>query len=452
MLPENTKLIIKEPYIKIFQNQNPAIRIDNPFTNIILFHDTLKPIIINTNKESINTLSIHALKEIGNKYFKSKQYKAAVKCYSVALTKNDQDNKYQDLICKLLNNRALCYIQLKNFQKAAKDANKALSMNDSWLKAKYTLCNALIGNKRYKEALNYLKGANLNKHKAFKTLTKTINRKILETSKEFVYDKPKTMQLWEPEIDFVSDSIEVVWINKKKGRGFVAVKDIKKGQLLVRETCFAMGYPVKNWSNYPLKKKQTHFEQNLSLPCTLAVSNNYGFIDMVVTQDYPEKKNENGNVFQNCISVASYNLLSDLMKKFVNGTDVERYKVSLLHDGSNRKGIIPCMDLLKYDELSEDVKVEDIPMLSARKMMQIIEKNCFCCPVESLESQAPRGSGIFIVSSFFNHSSENNNCDNRSYPCKQIIFAVEDIKRGQELTISYYDDYKDRCPFNYNDR
>eukprot|EP01084_Bolivina_argentea_P169109 293177_1 len=262
MLPENTKLIIKEPYIKIFQNQNPAIRIDNPFTNIILFHDTLKPIIINTNKESINTLSIHALKEIGNKYFKSKQYKAAVKCYSVALTKNDQDNKYQDLICKLLNNRALCYIQLKNFQKAAKDANKALSMNDSWLKAKYTLCNALIGNKRYKEALNYLKGANLNKHKAFKTLTKTINRKILETSKEFVYDKPKTMQLWEPEIDFVSDSIEVVWINKKKGRGFVAVKDIKKGQLLVRETCFAMGYPVKNWSNYPLKKKQTHFEQN----------------------------------------------------------------------------------------------------------------------------------------------------------------------------------------------
>ena len=69
---------------------------------------------------------------------------------------DDEKEQDQDLKKKLLNNRGLCYLQINEYQQASNDGIEALKIDNDWIKARYTLCSALYGMKKYKQALSIL--------------------------------------------------------------------------------------------------------------------------------------------------------------------------------------------------------------------------------------------------------------------------------------------------------
>lgn len=111
----------------------------------------------------------------GNKYFARQKYEMAAKFYTAALLKNSKFNdekkettngvalpavparKKNNLQLQLLNNRALCYLQLHEYQLTAIDAKNALEIDKNSFKSKYRLICAYKGIGYYLQALNVLK-------------------------------------------------------------------------------------------------------------------------------------------------------------------------------------------------------------------------------------------------------------------------------------------------------
>lgn len=94
------------------------------------------------------------MKEEGNQCFKSGKTQQAVELYSQAL-EVDPTNKGTN--SKLLQNRALCYNKLKNYQAAIDDCTRALELDPSYTKAKKTKAKALGENGDWEEAVRLLK-------------------------------------------------------------------------------------------------------------------------------------------------------------------------------------------------------------------------------------------------------------------------------------------------------
>ena len=465
ILPINTTIIIKEPYIKLFDSHSVAIRIDNPHTNLIIFDDHLQQKQNLDNDAILNKMDIIKLKENGNRYYKQKYFDIAIKFYSIAINKineNENDNKndddekekkekenQQDFKVKLLNNRGLCYLQSNKYQQAVNDGLEALKIDNKWIKARYTLCSALYGLKRYKQALE-----TLNQHenkdelqaKLLKKLVKDLKDKILKTSKKF-HDFQSKQELVAligiHDADYISDAIQIAWINEKKGRGVIATRDIKSGTFLLRERHFAFGYPINKWKKY----KNANME----------VCEEFG--DYMVNNEL-----RHCQVYHD---ISKVNVVTDVMKK-IKDCKINRYKFSLLFDGSKRKRnkIIPNMDLFRHNELPKDLK--DVPMLSMKNISQICEKNTFSSAhTEECERlmnkysvngtvptslNIPHGSAIYLVASFFNHADGvQHNCLSDGDHMTKIVFASRDIKKGEELCISYFDTFDDKYPFDYND-
>ena len=89
-------------------------------------------------------------KEKGNEYVKLKKYQEALDCYTKAI-EYDSNNEV------FYSNRSLMHNNLGNFQKAIKDAEKALSLKPDYIKAYLRKGNALEGLKKYQEAFNAYK-------------------------------------------------------------------------------------------------------------------------------------------------------------------------------------------------------------------------------------------------------------------------------------------------------
>ena len=87
-----------------------------------------------------------ALKEEGDKYFKSGNYKSAKRYYSNAITKNPSSYPV------LYTNRATCYLHLEKPQKALSDANAAIEINPQWVRGYQRKAEALIALNKSNEA------------------------------------------------------------------------------------------------------------------------------------------------------------------------------------------------------------------------------------------------------------------------------------------------------------
>ncbi len=80
------------------------------------------------------------MKEEGNALFKAGKFQEAVNVYSQAL-EVDPNNKGTN--SKILQNRALCYIRLKDYASAIADCTRALELDPSYTKAKKTKAKAM---------------------------------------------------------------------------------------------------------------------------------------------------------------------------------------------------------------------------------------------------------------------------------------------------------------------
>lgn len=94
------------------------------------------------------------MKEDGNKDYKAGRWSAAVEKYTEALN-IDPSNRGTN--SKILQNRALCLIKLKQYSEAIADCEKAVSLEPSYTKARKTKANALGQSGNWEEAVKVLK-------------------------------------------------------------------------------------------------------------------------------------------------------------------------------------------------------------------------------------------------------------------------------------------------------
>lgn len=98
------------------------------------------------------TTSDEDYKRQGNAYFHNKQYSQAVECYTNAIKKNSGVTTYY-------NNRALCYLKLKNYDHVASDSRRAIEIDPSCVKGYYFLGQAQYEQGKYDESVKALKKA-----------------------------------------------------------------------------------------------------------------------------------------------------------------------------------------------------------------------------------------------------------------------------------------------------
>jgi len=94
------------------------------------------------------------MKTEGNAEYKAGRWAAALEKYAQAL---EVDPLNKGTNSKLLQNRALCRVQLKDYSGAIEDCEKAIAMDPSYTKAKKTKANALGQSGNWEEAVRELK-------------------------------------------------------------------------------------------------------------------------------------------------------------------------------------------------------------------------------------------------------------------------------------------------------
>lgn len=260
-LHQNNTIIIKEPYYKetkILKNKQKVLIVDNIYHNLIL----VKPEIFDDKNDSDDHkdehINIESLKEKGNKYFTLKQYFLAIYCYSQALNNFDSASNHSiELKFKLLCNRSLCFINIKKYSKALIDAENALKLDKSSIKAKFRVITALNYMGKYLQAMKTVKSIDKTKIKSNSILNKFISLeqeiviRYRESMALFQNDKHEKIDFalypsfadpvkWQNVSDYIG-KIKVKYIDKYKGRGIVAAKNIKAGEIILVEKVFAKG-------------------------------------------------------------------------------------------------------------------------------------------------------------------------------------------------------------------
>lgn len=108
--------------------------------------------------------TLDELKQKGNDFFGSKEYESAKDAYSeaISLIKEDEietDQNLKDFASKLYCNRAMCFLNMKQYELCVSDCNKALEFNDKYLKAKIRKFLALKELNKFSEAMQEINSA-----------------------------------------------------------------------------------------------------------------------------------------------------------------------------------------------------------------------------------------------------------------------------------------------------
>ncbi|KAF6815680.1 tetratricopeptide [Colletotrichum sojae] len=90
------------------------------------------------------------MKEEGNQDYKLGRWQSAIEKYTAAL---DVDPSNRGTNSKILQNRALCKIKLKEYDGAIADCERAISLDSTYLKARKTKANALGQAERWEDAV-----------------------------------------------------------------------------------------------------------------------------------------------------------------------------------------------------------------------------------------------------------------------------------------------------------
>ena len=461
ILSKNTIIIIKEPYCKFYKSNEIGIRIDNPMYNITISKQ---------NKKNNKNDSIQTLKQSGNTYFKQNKYWKAITFYSKAIQliqqnqNNDGGDDDDNIKMKLLLNRSLSYLKLNEYNLAYIDAQNAFSINPSCIKVQYRYLSCLTYIGEHQKALSIINGMDLNEincvktRKQFINLAATINRRYNEWIGKFDTNSYQLMaddKKYECVVDYIGN-IQIEMINKTKGRGIIATKDIKCGQLILVEKAFSFGcyYNDNDNDNDNDNKQQTTFIQTFNNENKRVYSGrNQELILNTISKCFP-------------FNYKDYCYDDDDDEGDMNEYDsiqclINKWRLLQLYDGNSVKNtnmnieylfdkqlIINGMDDDKMDKMRKEI-------ISAKTVTDIILNNAFetLMKPENIEyflnesdgdnfdlikNERYCGSGLWIIASLFNHCHEPN-AKRFVYYKTMFIVSQTNIQKGQEITISYVD-------------
>ncbi|BFZ17495.1 hypothetical protein BsWGS_20534 [Bradybaena similaris] len=97
-------------------------------------------------------MSALELRNQGNRLFAARKYDDAINCYTKAIIKNPNTALF-------FTNRALCYLKLRQWEKALLDCQRALEIDRSWVKGHFFMGQSYFEQALYDEAIAALKRA-----------------------------------------------------------------------------------------------------------------------------------------------------------------------------------------------------------------------------------------------------------------------------------------------------
>ena len=368
------------------------------------------------------------LKMQGNTYMQDKQYLKAVKRYTGALTKlpSLEKSSQEDIKNRLitLSNRAEGFLKLGYFYSSLKDCEEILENNKQYLSLlEVTQKDKIIYRKgRCKEQLaNTLEELNKvndiydqmseesKKNFNIETIKKKLNEKKNNiqgkyNKKELLSYEKKCLEIinakkyyldslnkeFENTSYFNKDLIQESF-NKEKGVHYIAKEDIKEGTLLIVEI------PIISIYEEEIKKFSSTFEKFQKM----GFSSNELAIEILFTifKDRIEFEEEKSNLINKISQLSSLNL------KNANMSKEERIK-NFKYDEDNIKDIISNNAILTIRNERNQIAPKEL---------------CY---------------GLYINCSFLNHSCEPN-CFYFGLANMLIVKAIKNLKKGEELTVSY---------------
>lgn len=368
------------------------------------------------------------LKMQGNTYMQDKQYLKAIKRYTSALSKLPpiENSSQEDIKNRLItmSNRAEGFLKLGYFYSSLKDCEEILENNKQYLslldttqkdkiiyrkgRSKEQLALTIEDIDKINEIYDQMSEESKNKFN-IETIKKTLNEK--KNNMQGKYDKKELLAYEKSCLDIINakkyylDSLNKEFkntsffnkdliqenYNKIKGAHYTAKEDIKEGTLLIVEI------PIISIYEAEIKKFSSTFEKFQKMGFTdneLAIE-----ILFTIFKDRIEFAEEKNNLINKISQLSSLNL------KNANISKEERIK-NFVYNDDNVKDII-----------------SNNAILTIRNERNKIAPNEICY-------------GLYINCSFFNHSCEPN-CFYFGIANMLIVKAIKDIKKGEELTVSY---------------
>lgn len=248
VFPVDTVLAIREPYVKMSADAIKChTRIDSP--SDLVFLEPEDPIVVNSSWKTgprpfpYTKLTDAEWKAVGNEHFKAKEYFATVVAYTSGLRQNPS-------FTTLRLNRALSYLRLRNFAAALSESQEILSIadldKDSKLKALYRAGQASYGQADYVGAREWYEKALVedpNHKDTIAGIERCGHRMKERETGECVMTalvNPSDAGFVRQDIADYQGPIEVVPMEGRGGgRGVIASRNIKMGELLVSFFCHA---------------------------------------------------------------------------------------------------------------------------------------------------------------------------------------------------------------------
>lgn len=417
LYPMGAKVAIREPYFKRAVDCSLGIRVDNPANVEILVPQKEK------RAENLPYVDVEEVRKKGNSCFRDKEWDAAAehytKCIDAALLQLNQrsSNDNNDMkTCLLLaySNRAETSLQVREFELALEDSNKALGIDSGNLKALYRRGRALLGMRQYAEACKCLEKAKKaspgqreiqdDLHRARTLYAQNRNGKY-DISDWLLGRSPP------PEVaDFVGP-VEIKMTENGRGRGLYATREISTGQLLLVSNAVAVCY-----------------EDGHSTSATVLNVDHRGKINTASQED----------------------LVAVVVSAAMKSQILLRQLYSLAGSSAPGSLDVPAVESFKTDgHMSGQEEEEEKLQVDVKRIRDIIALNSFGGAEQTFASKSKiyeaklvqRGqdfSGLWLLPSFINHSCLPNS-SRMDVGSAMFIHASKPIKRGEEITISYFD-------------
>ena len=368
------------------------------------------------------------LKMQGNTYMQDKQYLKAVKRYTGALTKLPpiEKSSQEDIKNRLItiSNRAEGFLKLGYFYSALKDCEEILTNNNQYLslldttqkdkiiyrkgRCKEQLATNLDDINKVNDIYDQMSDESKQKFN-IELIKKNLNEK--KNNLQGIYNKKELLSYEKTCLDTINakkyylDSLNKEFqntiffnndliqenFNSSKGIHYIAKENIKEGTLLI------VDIPIVSIYEAEIKKFSSTFEKFQKMGFT----SNELAIEILFT------------IFKDRIEF-------DEEKKYLLNKISQLSCLSLKNANINKEERIKNF---KYND--DDIK----DLISNNAILTIRNDRKKISPIELCY-------GLYINCSFFNHSCEPN-CFYFGIANLLIVKAIKDIKKGEELTVSY---------------
>ena len=380
-------IIILEPWYKVYMDGKLGIRVDDP-NDVILFKDKNEARIYMAK----NLGDVNKYLEIGDQYFKTKEYYDALDYYKCCSELNYSD---MNLKLKIYDKLIKTYLKIKAYNLSLKYCNDFLLLYDkNNIDIIQYKIKTLIHLEKFDEAKTFLEeNKNTMSYETYKMNEEYLKNNLDNKKGIFNLDKIKGNDVSE----YLSQKIEFGFDKKNKGNKLIAKENILKGELLIVSKAF---YFLSN-EEYYLSLKEYYEQINYKRYKV------YYFDKLEEFRVEPEFY-----IFEN-------------LKELQQISEIDFKKLLDLDDFDNWN--------IKYTERNKkysNKQKPNLPNIANINSIQIYS-SIFSC-----ESQG-YGYGIWYYPSFINHSCDPNTLEfgiNDIY----FLYAQKDIKKGEEITRRYF--------------